>query len=119
MNKESTQHPHEIPVIDIESKCDEIDEAWSPIEVARVNDQVVRMALCLGEYHWHKHTNEDELFYVYKGRLVIEMREYTDITLRAGELAVIPKNVEHRPVSREPTYVMLFEPHALKSRGDQ
>jgi len=119
LNKESTQHPYEIPVIDIESKCDEINEAWSPVEVARVNDQVVRMALCLGEYHWHKHTNEDELFYVCKGRLVIEMREHPDITLRAGELAVIPKNVEHRPVSREPTYVMLFEPHALKSRGDQ
>ena len=50
--------------------------------------------------------------------LVIEMKEHPDITLRTGELAVIPKNVEHRPFSREPTYVMLFEHHALKSRGD-
>ncbi len=118
MDKKTENDPDEIPVIDIESKCGMIDEPWSPIEVARVNDQVVRMVLCRGEYHWHRHAEEDELFYVYKGTLVIEMKEHTDITLRAGELAVIPKNVEHRPVSHEPTYVMLFEPHALKSRGD-
>ena len=118
LDTKTAQNPNVIPVIDIESKRMEIDEPWSPIDVARVNDQVVRMALCLGEYHWHRHENEDELFYVYKGRLVIEMREHPDITLRAGELAVVPKNVEHRPVSVEPTYVMLFEPHALKSRGD-
>lgn len=118
MDKKTENDLDGIPVIDIYNKCGEIDEPWSPIEVARVNDQVVRMALCHGEYHWHRHAEEDELFYVYKGTLVIEMREHTDITLHAGELAVIPKNVEHRPLSHEPTYVMLFEPYALKSRGD-
>lgn len=118
MDKKSEHVTDGISVIDVESKCGEIDEPWSPIEVARVNDQVVRMALCLGEYHWHRHTDEDELFYVYRGTMVIEMREHPDITLRAGELAVIPKGVEHRPVSDEPTYVMLFEPYSLKSRGD-
>jgi mannose-6-phosphate isomerase-like protein (cupin superfamily) len=118
LDTKSAQDPRVIPVIDVESKRMEIDELWSPIDVALVNDQVVRMALCLGEYHWHRHENEDELFYVYRGRLVIEMKEHPDITLHTGELAVIPKDVEHRPVSDEPTYVMLFEPHALKSRGD-
>jgi len=118
LKKEWTQSYPEIPIVDIEAKCEEINEPWSPIEVARVNDQVIRMALCLGEYHWHKHTDEDELFYVYKGKLVIKMRAYPDITLCAGQLAVIPKNVAHRPESVEPTYVVLFEPYALKSKGD-
>jgi mannose-6-phosphate isomerase-like protein (cupin superfamily) len=118
LDEKKEHDPRGIPVIDVESKCGEIDEPWSPIEVARVNDQVVRMALFLGEYHWHRHTDEDELFYVYRGTLVIEMREHPNITLHEGELAVIPKGVEHRPMSDEPTYVMLFEPHALKSRGD-
>ena len=74
MDKKTEHAPDGIPVIDIESKCGEIDELGSPIEVARVNDQVVRMALCLGEYQGHRHRDEDELFYVYKGTLVIEMR---------------------------------------------
>ena len=118
MKKEDTHHSSDIPIIDLEAKCTEIGKSWSPIEVTRVNDQVVRMTLCLGEYHWHKHTDEDELFYVYKGRLVIRIYGYPDVELRAGEMAVIPKNVEHRPESSEPTYVLLFEPYALKSKGD-
>jgi mannose-6-phosphate isomerase-like protein (cupin superfamily) len=118
LDTKSAQNPNVIPVIDIESKRKKIDEPWSPIEVARVNDQVVRMALCLGEYHWHRHTDEDELFYVYRGNLKIKLREHPDITLHEGQLAVIPRGVEHRPVSDEPSYVILFEPHALKSRGD-
>ena len=118
MKSEGAQASPEIPIIDVETKCEEICEPWSPIEVARVNDQVIRMALCLGEYHWHKHTDEDELFYVLKGKLVIRIMGRPDIELHAGEMAVIPKNVEHRPESSEPTYVVLFEPFALKSKGD-
>ena len=118
MKEESTRHPSVIPVVDIDAKCDEIDEPWSPVEVARVNDQVVRMTLFHGEYHWHRHTDEDELFYVHKGKLVIRVKGYADVELHAGEMAVIPKNVEHRPETQEPTYVVLFEPYALKSRGD-
>jgi len=84
-----------------------------------VNDQVVRMALFHGEYHWHKHTNEDELFYVYKGRVVIRMKDHEDIELSEGEMLVVPKNVEHQPVSCKPSYVLMFEPHELTSKGDQ
>jgi hypothetical protein len=53
-----------IPRIDIEAKCEEIGEPWSPVDLATVNDQVIRMALFHGEYHWHRHEEEDELFYV-------------------------------------------------------
>jgi len=64
-----------IPIISLKEKLSEIAERpWHPIELAKVNDQVVRMALCIGEYHWHKHTNEDELFYILKGELTIQMK---------------------------------------------
>lgn len=106
-----------IPIINIEDKIGEIDGPWSPIEVARVNDQVLRVSLFLGEYHWHKHVKEDELFYVYKGRIVIQVKEHPDITLNAGQIAVIPRNTEHRPKSAEPSYVVMFEPYALESKG--
>jgi len=108
-----------ITAIDLEDTIETIDEPWSPVDVVQVNDQVVRMALFQGVYHWHRHTNEDELFYVYSGRIVIHMKGYPDVALQAGQLAVVPKNVEHRPRSLEPSYVLMFEPSALQSRGDR
>jgi len=113
-----THDPREIPIVDIEDMSGEIDEPWSPVDLARVNEQVVRMALFHGRYHWHKHEDEDELFYVYKGRVTIKVEGDREIELRTGQMAVIPKNVEHRPESAEPSYVLMFEPQALKSRGD-
>ncbi|MEE9324398.1 MAG: cupin domain-containing protein [Dehalococcoidia bacterium] len=108
-----------IPIINLENKIEEIKgKPWHPIDVARVNDQVVRMALVKGEYHWHKHTNEDELFYVLKGSMVVQMKDQPDITLREGEIAVIPRGVEHCPKSSEDTYVVMFEAYSLQSRGD-
>lgn len=107
-----------ISAICLQDKMKGINQPWSPIEVARVNDQVVRMSLVTGEYHWHKHTNEDELFYVYKGKIIIQLRDQEDIPLQEGEMAVIPKGVEHCPKSMEPSYVLVFEPQVLKSRGD-
>ncbi len=108
-----------IPIIKIENKIKEIEgKPWHPIEVARVNDQVVRMALVKGEFHWHKHANEDELFYVLRGEMIIQMKDYPNITLHDGEIAVIPKGVEHCPKSSMDTYILMFEPYTLKSRGD-
>jgi mannose-6-phosphate isomerase-like protein (cupin superfamily) len=104
--------------IDIEVKCKEIEEPWSPIDLLRVNDQVVRMALFHGRYHWHRHANEDELFYVYRGRVVIRMRDHEDVELSDGMMTVVPRDVAHRPESPEPSYVLMFEPYELKSRGD-
>ena len=107
-----------IPTINLEDKIKEINKPWSPIEVAWANDQVVRMALFDGEYHWHKHTSEDELFYVYRGSIVVQVKGHPDTTLHEGEMAVIPKGVEHCPKSLEPSYVLMFEPYVLRSRGD-
>jgi len=108
-----------IPIINLEDKIKEIGgKPWSPVEVARINDQVVRMALLEGEYHWHKHKNEDELFYVIKGEIVIQLKDEPNIILNEGQMAVVPKGVEHCPKSLEASYVLMFEPFALKSKGD-
>lgn len=109
-----------IPKVNLEEKIKDIgEEPYQPIEVAKVNDQVVRMVLCRGNYHWHKHANEDEL-YVLRGELTIQLKEpYSKITLHEGELTVIPKGVEHCPKSSVDTYILLFEPYTLKSRGDE
>ena len=90
----------------------------SPISVAQVNDHVIRMSYIDGEFHWHKHRNQDELFYILKGKIVIQLKDQSDITLSEGEIAVIPKGVEHCPKSIEPSYVLLFEPFILQTRGD-
>ena len=104
--------------IRIKEKAGDLNKPWAPVEIARVNNQVVRMALFDGEYPWHKHSNEDELFYVYKGSIVIQVKGQSNITLGEGEMTVMPKGVEHSPKSLEPSYVLMFEPRTLKSRGD-
>jgi len=108
-----------ISPVSLKNKMDEISgKHCSPIDVARVNDQVVRMSYVDGEFHWHKHTNQDELFYILKGKLVIQIKDHPDIILSQGQMTVIPKGVEHCPKSIEPSFVLLFEPFALQKRGD-
>lgn len=105
--------------VNLEDKIKEIaGRPWIPIDVARVNDQVVRIALFDGEFHWHKHVNEDELFYVYKGSIVIQFKDKPNLTLNEGDIAVIPKGVEHCPRSLKPSYILFFEPSALDSKGE-
>ena len=113
--------PQSIPRIgkvDIDAKCEEIKVPWSPVDLVTVNDQVVRMALFHGEYHWHRHEGEDELFYVHRGEVTIRIRGQADVVLGAGEMAVVPRDVEHRPESVGPSYVLMFEPRKLRSKGD-
>lgn len=109
-----------IPKVSIKDKIKEINgRAFYPIDVARVNNQIVRIALFKGEYHWHKHAKEDELFYVIKGKIIIQMKPpHSNITLTEGQMAVVPKNVEHCPMSEEDSYVLMFEPYVLQSKGN-
>ncbi len=93
--------------------------AWTPVDVARVNDQVVRMALFKGEYKWHTHEKDDELFFVLQGKLTIQMKPpHKNMILKKGEMAVVPKGMEHCPKSSVDTYVLMFEPATLESQGD-
>lgn len=105
--------------VSLEDKIVEIGgRPFSPVEVARLNDQIVRMSLCDGEFHWHKHVNEDELFFIYKGSIEIQYKDRPNVVLNDGEMAVVPKGVEHCPKSIDPSYVLLFEPYRLDTHGD-
>jgi mannose-6-phosphate isomerase-like protein (cupin superfamily) len=96
---------------------EKIKDAWSPKDIETINNFVIRLAKFDGEYHWHKHNKQDELFLVFKGKIKIQTKA-GDIILGQGEGVKIPKGLEHCPVSVEPSIVLLFEPLELKSKGD-
>lgn len=91
------------------------DTYWSPIDVAHINDWVLRMAAFKGEYHWHKH-DDDEMFIVYKGSIVIDT-EKGPIFLKMGQVAVIPKGIMHKPKADERAVILMIEPARLISKG--
>jgi len=94
------------------------DETWSPRIAADVNEMQVKLAKLEGEFVWHRHEAEDELFLVVRGRLRIELREQADVVLGPGELVVVPRGVEHRPVAEQPCEVLLFEPGSTLNTGN-
>jgi mannose-6-phosphate isomerase-like protein (cupin superfamily) len=103
--------------INLAEKLGCFSEHWSPRIVAELNDNHVLLAKVQGEFIWHRHVEEDELFLVLKGELVIELRDGR-MTLGPGEMVVIPKGVEHRPVAREEVHLMLVEPRVTRHTGD-
>lgn len=105
-------------IVNIQEEIKSITKPWSPIDVAQVNNQIIRLAIFEGEYHWHKHNEEDELFYVIEGEIKIQIKNMDDIILKKGEMTVIPKGIEHRPVSEKKSVILLFEPEKLRSKGD-
>jgi mannose-6-phosphate isomerase-like protein (cupin superfamily) len=92
-------------------------DQWSPKIVADLNDSHVKLAKVQGEFVWHAHAEEDELFMVMKGELTIELRDGR-IMLGPGELVVIPRGVEHRPVAAEEVHLLLVEPKGIRHTGD-
>ena len=94
---------------------DEYDSELSKI-VAELNGQHVKVVKLLGEFVWHHHEAEDELFLVLEGRLAMEFRDRT-VTLGPGELIVVPHGVEHRPVAADEVHVLLFEPESTVNTG--
>jgi len=90
---------------------------WSPKIVGTVNESYVKIAKLKGEFVWHHHELEDELFLVVKGKLLVKLREQ-DISLESGEFAVIPKGVEHMPVAQEEVHVVLIEPKSTVNTGN-
>jgi mannose-6-phosphate isomerase-like protein (cupin superfamily) len=103
--------------IDLREKFAAFDEQWSPRIVAELNGQHVKLVKLLGEFVWHHHDLEDELFLVHRGRLRIEFRDHV-VELGPGEMIVVPRGVEHRPVAEEEVEVMLFEPAGTLNTGN-
>ena len=104
-------------VVNIKEKFTLFTEQWSPKIIGQLNGQDVKLAKLQGEFVWHDHKNEDELFYIMKGRLQIEFRDKM-ITLHEGDMLIIPKGVEHKPIAKEEVWVLLFEPSNIKHTGD-
>ena len=105
-------------VIDPIDKLNKITEHWSPAIIAELNGQHVKIAKIKGEFIWHSHEHEDELFYILKGKLKIELRDKT-LELKEGEMVVIPKGVEHKPVAEEECSILLFEPASTINTGNK
>lgn len=93
------------------------DVYWSPVDVAYINDWVLRAAAFKGEFHWHSH-NDDEFFLIYKGHITIQTKE-GDVELSEGEGYVVPKGLKHCPKAVERAVVLFLEPARLNTKGDR
>lgn len=103
--------------ININEKLSTFSEYWSPKIVGDINESYVKLVKLKGEFVWHMHENEDEMFMVIKGRLVIKLRS-EDIILNEGEFFIIPKGIEHMPVAENEVHVMLLEPKTTLNTGN-
>ena len=103
--------------ISLSGKLGLFSDFWSPKVVAELNDYQVKVAKLKGEFVWHQHDHTDELFLCIKGQLKIELRDAT-VTLNQGELFVVQKGLEHKPIADEECHVMLIEPKGVINTGD-
>ncbi len=103
--------------VNIKDKFSQFNEHWQPKIVGELNGQYVKLAKLKGEFVWHQHETEDELFMVIKGQLLIKLRD-RDVILNPGEFFIIPHGVEHIPIAEEEVQVMLFEPRSVVNTGN-
>ena len=104
-------------LIDISSLAAEVGDEWFNQTLASVNDCVVRFAVIEGDFHWHQHDNEDELFYVVDGHLLIDLENET-LDLSPKQAVVIPRGMQHRPRAPERTVILMFEGSGIEPTGD-
>jgi mannose-6-phosphate isomerase-like protein (cupin superfamily) len=105
---------HKVNVI---SKFLQIHDQWKPHIAGELNGQLIKLVKFQGEFVWHYHDNEDEMFLVVKGQFRMEFRDKT-VTLEEGEFIIVPREVEHKPVADEECWVMLFEPASTLNTGN-
>jgi mannose-6-phosphate isomerase-like protein (cupin superfamily) len=103
--------------VNLAEKLALFDERWSPRIVGELNGQQVKLVKVEGEFVWHHHDHEDELFLVVKGCLMMELRDKV-LEIGEGEFVIVPRGVEHRPVAREETHILLFEPASTLNTGN-
>jgi mannose-6-phosphate isomerase-like protein (cupin superfamily) len=106
-----------VTVVNIAEKLKRFEEQWQPKIVGELNDSYVKLVKFQGEFVWHLHEAEDELFLVVKGSLRMRLRE-RDLIVLPGEFIIIPRGVEHLPVADEETHVLLFEPKSTLNTGN-
>jgi len=100
------------------TELDHVTEHWTPRIIGQVNDQYVKVAKLLGELVWHDHAEEDEMFLVVYGELVIQLEGQDDVVLGPGEAFVVPRGVQHSPVAAEEVGIVLIETVTTKHTGD-
>jgi mannose-6-phosphate isomerase-like protein (cupin superfamily) len=103
--------------INILEKFSTFNDQWSPKVIAESNGQLIKLAKIEGEFVWHNHADEDEVFFIVKGSLLLRFRD-KDVHLNEGELYVVPKGVDHFPIAEEECWVMLIEPKGTKHTGE-
>lgn len=103
--------------INLNEKLDLFEDYWNPRIVGELNNQHVKLVKFKGEFVWHKHIGEDEMFFVVDGCFLMEFRDKT-IEIKKNEFIIVPKGVEHRPIAKKEVSVMLFEPKTTKNTGD-
>lgn len=106
-----------MPKVNLAEKFASFKELWRPKIVADLNGQQVKLVRIKDEFVWHRHEREDELFLVVKGKLRICLRD-EDVELAEGELYVVPRGVEHKPVAEQEAQILMFEPAATRNTGD-
>jgi mannose-6-phosphate isomerase-like protein (cupin superfamily) len=106
-----------IEKVNIKNKLEKFSDYWNPRIAGVLNGQHIKLVKAKGEFIWHKHDNEDEMFFVVAGKLKIEFRDHATV-LGPDEFIIIPKGIEHRPVAEEEVSVMLFEPAGTLNTGD-
>jgi mannose-6-phosphate isomerase-like protein (cupin superfamily) len=105
-----------IETVNLAQKFSLFNDQWSPKIVGELNDTEIKLAKVQGEFVWHQHENEDEMFLVVTGRLTIKLRD-GEVVVNAGEFAIIPRGVEHMPVAEEEVQLMLIEPKSTAHTG--
>lgn len=103
--------------VNLSEKFQLFSDHWSPKIVGELNGQAVKLVKFIGEFDWHSHENEDELFLVHRGSFRMEFRDRS-VVLEEGEFLIVPRGVEHRPVAEEEVEVILFEPLSTVNTGD-
>ena len=103
--------------INLQQKLSQISDFWNPHVIAELNGQHVKLAKIQGTFDWHHHEHEDELFLVVKGRFRLEFRDRS-VDVGEGEIVVVPRGVEHRPVAEEECHILMFEPAGTLNTGN-
>ena len=103
--------------VSLQDKFSLFSEYWTPKIVGELNGQQIKLVKFLGEFVWHKHDDEDELFFVVNGNFTMQLRD-KNIEINEGEFFIVPHGVEHRPVAEKEVWVMLFEPTSTLNTGN-